>query len=87
MLMDHLVGGSDGAAPDYLTKKEVAERLRRTTRTIEHWMRLRKLPCFKINGQVTFHWPSVERHLQEHYAVTSAAERVPLGPRQGKQQR
>lgn len=81
MLMDYVSSGGTGPVSEDMTKREVALRLRRTTRTIENWMRLGRLPFLKINGQVSFHWPTVERHLQENYAVVRPTERIRLGLR------
>jgi len=35
-----------------LTKKELAETLNLSTRTIERWTKARKIPCLRINHQV-----------------------------------
>lgn len=57
------------AAADYITKKEIAERLRKTPRTIELWMKRGYLPFLKIGRSVTFHWPTVQAHLNAHYCI------------------
>lgn len=53
----------------YLTKTEVAKRLRRTTRTIEIWMKRGFVPHIKLGRAVLFHWPSIERHLFNNHLV------------------
>jgi len=41
------------------TKREVAARLRRSTRTVDDWMRKGKLPYLKIGKTVLFRWQDV----------------------------
>ena len=57
----------------YLTKPEMARRLRRTARTIEAWMRKGYLPFIKIGRSVLFHAPTVERHLKDNHQVIRRA--------------
>lgn len=48
--------------PDYselLTKAQLAERLHKSPRCIEVWMRRRYVPYVKIGHSVLFHWPDV----------------------------
>ena len=68
-------------APDrYLTKSEIAERLRREPRTIERWMRAGIIPYLKIGmdkkarkaGAVLFSWPDVQLHLSRRFGVGKA---------------
>lgn len=53
----------------YISKAEMAQRLSRTGRTVEKWMRAGRLPFLKIGRSVLFHWPTVEKHLNERYQV------------------
>ena len=41
------------------TKRELAARLRRSTRTVDDWMRKGKLPYLKIGKTVLFRWEDV----------------------------
>ena len=50
---------ADPATGGLLTKSEVAIKLRRSRRTVESWMRQKKLPYFKIGKTVLFRWPDV----------------------------
>ena len=52
-----------------ITKRELAERLRVTYRTIENWQRAGHLPFIKISSVVLFHWPDVVEHLNTHFKV------------------
>src|SRR5207247_4395078 len=56
----------------YVTKLEIARRLHRSCRTVEKWMRGGRLPFLKIGRSVLFHWPTVERHLNETYQIRHA---------------
>jgi excisionase family DNA binding protein len=49
----------DGATEALLTKHEVATRLRRSRRTVDLWMRQKKLPYLKIGKSVLFRWQDV----------------------------
>jgi excisionase family DNA binding protein len=54
---------------DYLTKEELAKRLKKTVRTIENWQRRGVLPFVKIGPCVLFYWPDVKEHLQANFRV------------------
>lgn len=49
----------DRASDNLLTKRELAARLRRSTRTTDDWMRKGKLPYLKIGKTVLFRWGDV----------------------------
>jgi excisionase family DNA binding protein len=53
----------------FLTKKELALRLKITTRTIENWQRRGVLPFVKVGKIVLFHWPDVLEHLKANFRV------------------
>jgi len=61
------------AEDGYLTKREVAKRLRKTVRTIERWMRLGFLPHVKIGrgkrATVIFDWPDIQASLHARFRV------------------
>ena len=44
---------------EMLTKAELADRLHKSVRCIELWMRRRYLPYFKVGRSVLFRWPDV----------------------------
>ena len=52
---------------EYIGKTGVGQRLHRSTRTIEKWMKRGYLPYLRVGRSVLFHWPTVERHLNENY--------------------
>ncbi len=49
----------DRASDALLTKRELAARLRKSTRTTDDWMREGKLPYLKIGKTVLFRWADV----------------------------
>ena len=51
-----------------LTKKELAQRLKKSVRSIENWMKLRYLPYIKIGHSVLFRWGDVIKAL-DHFHV------------------
>ena len=53
----------------YITKKELARRLKKTVRTIEHWQRKGALPYVKVGQSVLFNWDDVQAHLQSNFGV------------------
>jgi excisionase family DNA binding protein len=61
---------------DFLTKKQVAERLQRSERTITRWMDEGILPHLKLGtakqARILFSWPEVTAALQRKFGVTPA---------------
>jgi excisionase family DNA binding protein len=53
----------------YITKQEVARRLKKTVRTIENWQRRGYIPFIKAGRSVLFDWDDVVTHLQKHFRV------------------
>jgi len=51
-----------------LTKKELAQRLKKSVRSIENWMKLHYLPYIKIGHSVLFRWGDVIEAL-DHFHV------------------
>ena len=61
---------SNGAEPEgYITKEEVAKRLKKTVRTIENWQARGILPFVKAGRSVLFKWSDVEGHLQSNFRI------------------
>ena len=61
---------SSSERPDeMLTKKELAAKLKVTTRTIENWQADGLLPYIKISSVVLFFWPEILNHLQTNFKV------------------
>ena len=54
---------------EYLTKREVAERLRKKIRTIDNWMKRGILPYYKLGRTVSFKWSDVQAHLDANCRV------------------
>ena len=59
--------GADG----YLTKRELAARLRMKPRTVERWMKHGYIPYIKLGdarrNTVLFKWADVDAHLNERF--------------------
>ena len=60
---------------EFLTKEELAKRLKKTVRTIENWQRKGILPFVKAGHSVLFNWPDVKAHLQGHFRVIRTASK------------
>lgn len=58
----------------YLTKQEVARRLKKTVRTIENWQARGIIPFIKAGRSVLFNWPDVQAHLQRNFRVCRLEE-------------
>ncbi len=56
-------------AEEYITKDEVARRLKKTARTIENWQRRGYIPFVKAGKSVIYKWSDVEAHLQQNFRV------------------
>ena len=65
-----VASGTDG----YITKEEVAKRLKKTVRTIENWQARGIIPFIKVGRSVLFDWPDVQAHLQRNFRVCKLAE-------------
>ena len=66
----------------YITKLEMAKRLRVSSRTIEVWMREKKVPFEKIGRTVRFHWGDVRTYLSRRNAIAAQPENQ-LRPTEG----
>ena len=56
-------------AEGYITKQEVARRLKKTVRTVENWQRRGYIPFIKAGRSVLFDWPDVVTHLKKNFRV------------------
>lgn len=56
-------------ADEYLSKREIAHRLKKETRTIDNWMRRGILPYYKFGRTVAFRWSDVQAHLDANFRV------------------
>jgi excisionase family DNA binding protein len=52
-------GTVDAASDGLLNKWGVAEKLHVSKRTVDLWMRQKRLPFIKLGKTVRFHWPDV----------------------------
>jgi excisionase family DNA binding protein len=57
------------AAHEFLSKQELARRLKRAARTVERWQRRGFIPYVKCGHSVLFNWADVVAHLQRNYRV------------------
>ena len=51
----------------FITKDEVARRLKKTVRTVENWQAKGILPFYKCGQSVLFKWEEVEVHFEKHF--------------------
>ena len=58
-----------GAPEGYITKVEVARRLKKTVRTVENWQKRGFIPFIKAGRSVLFSWPDVQAHFQKNFRV------------------
>jgi excisionase family DNA binding protein len=63
-----------------LNKRELAERLKMTVRTVENWQRRGVLPYVKVGKVVLFHWPDVVDFLKRNFRVCRRNASVSHGP-------
>ena len=58
---------TDRASEDtMLTKSELAARLKKSKRTIDHWVALKRIPMIKVSARASlFHWPDVVARLNQ----------------------
>ena len=77
-MMNQASGPAVGVPEGYITKDEMARRLKKTVRTIENWQRRGIVPFVKAGHSVLFKWTDVEAHLQTNFRVcrTSRAARM-----------
>lgn len=54
---------------EILEKTETAQRLKISTRTLDQWMRVGRVPFLKIGKTVRFRWADVLTHLQNNCRV------------------
>ena len=56
-----------------LNKRELAQRLKMTVRTVENWQKRGVLPYVKVGKVVLFHWPEVVEFLKGNFRVCRRA--------------
>jgi excisionase family DNA binding protein len=65
---------TNGSEPEgYITKEEVAKRLKKTVRTVENWQARGIIPFVKAGRSVLFKWTDVESHLQSNFRIVRKA--------------
>jgi hypothetical protein len=66
-------GGVQNSGDCFISKTDVAVRLGKTPRTVEHWMRQGVIPYIKIGkgrrATVLFKWADIEAHLKTNFGV------------------
>jgi excisionase family DNA binding protein len=63
------VDETNRANEQYISKTEMAKRMDVSVRTIESWMKKRKVPFEKIGRTVRFNWGDVRTHLAKQSRV------------------
>ena len=76
---EHNTGKTGTEAPttvgeDYLTKAEVAVRMRKPIGTIEDWMKGKKIPFYRIERAIRFRWSEVQVYFAAQCRVAAAGE-------------
>jgi len=66
-----------GYQEHFIVKGQVAERIHKTTRTVELWTRKGILPCMKIGRSVLYFWPDVEAQLRERFTLNRPSSDTP----------
>ena len=56
---NHVEQTIDRASDDLLVKRELAKKIKESSRTVDLWMRQGKLPYLKIGKTVLFRWSDV----------------------------
>jgi excisionase family DNA binding protein len=59
----------DDASNHLLCKKELAQRLRTSRRTIDNWQRLGRIPYLKIGKACRYRWADVLEKLNARFRV------------------
>ena len=57
--------GEGQVVEPFIGKQEVMQRLNKTLRTVDNWMKRGILPYYKIGRSVEFKWSEVEAHLAQ----------------------
>ena len=60
---------ADSGGEEFVTKRELARKLKVSVRTIEQWQHDGHLPYLRIDGVVLFHLPTVVKTLTEKFTV------------------
>jgi excisionase family DNA binding protein len=62
-------GNPIASEDEILAKNETADRLKISMRTLDQWMRSRRVPFLKIGKTVRFRWQDVLAHLEHNCRV------------------
>lgn len=54
---------------EFLNKRQLAERLKITVRTVENWMAAGVVPFVKVRKVVLFQWHDVVDHLRRNFRI------------------
>ena len=67
--LSHGHQGPSETQEEYITKEEVAARLKKTARTVENWQRRGYIPFVKIGKSVVYRWSDVLAHLEQNFRI------------------
>lgn len=70
---------SAGDQCQFLVKRQVAQRIQKSERTVELWTRRGILPCLKIGRSVLYCWEDVELQLREKFTVNRLSSATTKG--------
>lgn len=68
-------GNTNPGTGEWLTRRELAARLKKTPRTIDSYARKGFLPHIKVGRTIMFRWPDVEKYLIENFGVFRRKEK------------
>lgn len=70
MTTDPIEQAAPAVEPEgYITKAQLAKRLKKAPRTIEYWQKKFNLPHVKIGQSVLFKWSDVDAFMQTNFRV------------------
>lgn len=69
----HETSGDD----EFLTRKEVAFRLKQNVRTVDKWHRRGTLPKIKIGRSVLYKWSDVQSHIINNHRLSRRCTPLP----------
>ena len=67
--LDQVNAASGAPGERLITKRELAAKIHRSVRTVDDWIRRKRIPYFKIGRSVLFRWSVVLQHLESEFGV------------------
>ncbi len=64
-MIENIQANSSSDVEGYIPKIIVAQRMKKSVRCIEGWMKAGLLPYYKVRGATLFRWSEIEEHLRQ----------------------